>query len=134
MKNDKVDLHFIWLIVLFLILSFVWYEFAFAKDARTIRLNDKKVAMVFIHPGQSVILNFPVKPTKVIIGNKGLFSVEFVENDLAISALTSNAKSNLFVFLAQRRFAFDLSTTTKPGDSIILVRDERDNTIAPRFQ
>jgi hypothetical protein len=121
--RNKIDLHFIWLLLVVIGLVFIWVKFSWAKDARTVRLNDEKMAPIFVHPGQSVILNFPVKPNKVILGNKGLFSVEYVENDLAVSALTSTAKSNLFVFLTGRRFGFDLITTMAPGDEIVLVRD-----------
>jgi len=134
MKKERVDLHFVWLIVVTVGLVFFWVKFAFGKDARTVRLSDERMAVIFIHPGQSVILNFPVKPNKVILGNKGLFSVEYVENDLAVSALTTQAKSNLFVFLTGRRFGFDLVTTSGPGDEIVLVRDRLEKSMPVRFK
>ena len=55
---------------------------AFARKARTVRLDDKKTESIFITPGRSTILSFPTHPSKVILGNQGLFTVEYVENDL----------------------------------------------------
>ncbi len=82
----------------------------FGKEARTLRLNEKMIGRVTIHPGYTTILSFPSKPKKVLLGNRGLFGTEFVENDVAISALVPQASSNLFVYLENRRFSFDLST------------------------
>ncbi len=134
MNRNKIDLHFIWLICVTIFVFFTWLKFGWAKDARTVRLNDEKTVPILIHPGQSVILNFPIKPNKVILGNKGLFSVEYVENDLAVTALMPNAKSNLFVFLTGRRFGFDLITTSGPGDEIILVRDKLEKSFPAKVQ
>ena len=50
-------------------------------------------------------------------------AVEYIENDLAIAALRSEARGNLFVYMEGRRFAFDLATVSGSGDEIILVRD-----------
>lgn len=94
----------------------------FGAQARTVYLSETNIASVRVVPGRSTILSFPVKPNKVILGNQGLFAVEYVENDLAIAALRSEARSNLFVYMEGRRFAFDLKTSSQ-GDEIVLVRD-----------
>lgn len=96
---------------------------AHAHDVRTVKLNQMKVAKVFVSPGRSTILSFPTKPTKVILGNQGVFAVEYVENDLAIAALSSHSHSDLFAYLEGRRFAFDLVAVPSNGDTIVLVRD-----------
>jgi hypothetical protein len=95
----------------------------FAKEARTLKLTEKQVATIAVTPGRTTILSFPSRPIKVILGNRGVFAVEYVENDLAIAALAPGAHSNLFVYLEGRRFAFSLSTNAGLGDEIILVRD-----------
>jgi hypothetical protein len=105
-----------------LILVFVCCP-VFAKEARTLKLNEKQVAKIAVAPGRTTVLSFPSRPTKVILGNRGMFAVEYVENDLAIAALSSSAHSNLFVYLEGRRFAFSLSTNGGMADEIILVRD-----------
>ena len=105
-----------------------------SKKALTVFLNDRKMECVSVAPGRSVILNFPSRPTKVIVGNQGLFAVEYVENDLAIAALRSPAHSNLFVYLEGRRFGFDLRTTGSDGDEILLVRDSEDQKVKVRIK
>lgn len=101
-----------------------------AKEARTVRMNDKRMEPVFVPIGKSSILSFPTKPTKVILGNQGLFGIEYVERDLAISPLRVGAHSNLFVYLDGRRFGFNLRTTSADGgDEIILVRDAEERKL-----
>ena len=96
---------------------------AFATRARTVYLSETDMESIRVVPGRSTILSFPIKPNKVILGNQGMFAVEYVENDLAIAALRSDARGNLFVYMEGRRFAFDLVTVSASGDEIILVRD-----------
>lgn len=94
-----------------------------AKSARTIRLNEKRTEFVYVTPGHSTVLSFPSRPTKVVLGNKGAFTVQYVENDLAVSALSFGAKSNLFIYLDGRRFGFNLRAVSDGGDEIVMVRD-----------
>jgi hypothetical protein len=94
-----------------------------AGDARTLRLDDKRVGKVYVSFGKSTVLSFPGKPTKVVLGSKGAFTLEYIDNDLAIAALTLTAQSNLFVYVQGRRFAFDLISRSKNADEIVLVRD-----------
>jgi hypothetical protein len=106
-----------------LFLMILWCSAGFAKEARTLKLTEKQVANIAVTPGKTTVLSFPSRPTKVILGNRGVFAVEYVENDIAIAALSPSAHSNLFVYLEGRRFAFNLSTNSGIGDEIILVRD-----------
>ncbi len=101
----------------------LWAQSARGSQARTVKLDDKKVARIFITPGRSTILSFPLKPSKVVLGNNGAFKVEYIDNDLAISVRASGLRSNLFVYLQGRRFAFDLVGVSTLSDEIILVRD-----------
>ncbi len=85
--------------------------------------------MIIDHVGFSTtsrggtVLSLPTEPSKVILGSAGSFGMEYVENDLAIS-LRTNARSNLFVYMYGRRFAFDLKASSSGGSSIVVVRDE----------
>lgn len=94
----------------------------FAKKARTVYLTEKKTEGIFIGT-EGTVLNFPSKPNKVVLGNKGGFAVQYIEDDLAVSALVPGAQSNLFVYLDGRRFGFNLKAVTGGGDEIVLVRD-----------
>jgi hypothetical protein len=102
--------------------------------ARTVYLTDSRMEVIRITPGRSTILNFPSRPSKIILGNQGLFAVEYVENDLALAATKMAASSNLFVYLDGRRFAFDLHTTQGNGDEIVHVRDSDDQTVKVKIK
>ncbi|MBI4925317.1 MAG: hypothetical protein HY843_05280, partial [Bdellovibrio sp.] len=111
MKNrEEADLNFLALIIFGLVIGIFCTRLIHAKNIKLLRLNNNVVATVKISP-KGTIISFPTKPTKVILGNKGSFGIEYVENDLAVSALSSHAQSNLFVYLEGRRFAFNLSTS-----------------------
>lgn len=116
-------------LIMYLILSLYQASPVYALKAKTMILSDKKVAKIKLTPGRSTILSFPMKPTKVILGNSGVFTVEYVENDIAIAALMSPARSNMFVYLYGRRFAFDLITVNRRGDEIVIIRDDKDRDV-----
>lgn len=129
----SIDLDFVWLLILTVFTGFLWMEVVQAKEARTVKLNDRKVAQIYVRAGRSTILNFPLKPSKVILGNTGAFAVQYIENDLAISPLTAGASSNLFVYLQGRRFGFDL-VPSQAADEIVIVRDILDKNVPVRIQ
>ncbi|MGE0526780.1 MAG: hypothetical protein AB7G93_00945 [Bdellovibrionales bacterium] len=115
-----------WLVPLIAALNYFLLGFlvakAFAGEARVIRLSESTTAKIQIST-RGTVLNFPAKPTKVILGRSGTFGIEYVENDLAISPLSLSAQSNLFVYVLGRRFAFELSVSPSAGSSVIQVRD-----------
>lgn len=123
---DAYSVTAIAMILLPLIALLACFHFALGGDVRTVKLNQTMVAKIFISPGRSTILSFPTRPTKVILGNQGVYALEYVENDLAIAALSAHSNSDLFVYLDGRRFAFDLATVPSGGDTIVLVRDSLD--------
>jgi hypothetical protein len=49
--------------------------------------------------------------------------LQYVENDLAVSPLKADARSNLFVYLYGRRFSFDLRSGPNAGSSLVIVKD-----------
>ena len=129
----KIDFGFAWLLLVGFTATFFWIKIVEAKEARTVKLDDKKVAQIYVRVGRSTVLNFPVKPSKVILGNTGAFAVQYIENDLAISPLQVGASSNLFVYLQGRRFGFDLVPRTE-SDEIVIVRDILDKAVPVRIQ
>lgn len=96
------------------------------KDVRIIKLGHGTIAPIHVAPGKSTILSFPTKPSKVILGSQGLFAIEYVESDVAISSLSARGRSNIFVYMEGRRYAFDLITVPEGGDSIVTVLDDLD--------
>ena len=123
-KEAKMKKSETWTLVFIFSLT-IFPTACFAKKARTIRLNDQRTEPIYIGIAGSIV-NFPSRPTKVILGNKGAFAVEYNEDDLAISALRPGAHSNLFVYLDGRRFGFNLVAVASGGDEIVLVRDSND--------
>ena len=91
------------------------------------------VAHIKVSP-RGTVLSFPTKPTKVIIGSKGAFGLEYVANDIAISSLSKTSRANIFVYLDGRRFTFDLSTSITDGDQIVLVCDDLENQIKVKIK
>lgn len=108
-------------ILIFVLLSAFTIN-AFADEVKVIRLDDKTIGKVLIST-RGTVLSFPIKPSKVILGRSGTFGIEYVENDLAISPLNMQARSNLFVYLFGRRFSFDLVTSPQGGSPVIRVLD-----------
>ena len=102
--------------------SFLLMGNAYAQEVKTVYLSDTQVAAIPVLI-RGTVLSLPTKPGKVILGNTGSFGIEYVENDLAISPLKSNARSNLFVYMLGRRFTFDLRVSEAGGQSIVVVRD-----------
>ena len=100
---------------------------AHASQVRRLRLNPESVAQVQISV-KGTILSFPSKPQKVILGRKGAFGLEYIENDIAISPLSMTAQSNLTAYLEGRRYTFQL-TASPVGDDIVLIRDSLERSI-----
>lgn len=110
------------IVFIVLIFSSILIPTAFAQEVKIVRLSEESVGKISVSI-RGTVLSFPTKPSKVILGRNGSFGIEYVENDLAISPLSVNARSNLFVYLLGRRFAFDLVASTSSGSSVIQVRD-----------
>ena len=134
MRGLKLDMDFAWLLFLMIALISFWAKFAESSEARTLKLNDKKIGKIFVSFGKSTILSFPAKPSKVVLGNKGAFTLDYIDSDLAIAALRPNSTSNLFVYVQGRRFAFDLISRTQTPDEIVIVRDQADGTLNPKVK
>lgn len=124
----KPDLNSWFLAVTLVVISLFITQVGGADPVKTIHLSDETVALVRVSI-RGTVLSFPVKPSKVILGRAGSFGIEYVENDLAISPLGSTARSNLFVYLYGRRFAFDLIASLSEGSALILVRDALDPSV-----
>ncbi len=104
-----------------------------AGQVRRMRLNSEAIAEIKIST-KGTVLSFPTKPQKVILGRKNSFGLEYVENDIAISPLSSAASSNLTVYLEGRRYSFKLSTSESRGDEIVLIRDSLERAVKVKLK
>ncbi len=114
------------ILYLFLVLAMPAISFA---DSRIVKCDESKTATIFIRPNFGTVINFPLKPDKVLLGSAKQFAVEYIKNDIALTALNSHANTNMFVYLFGRRCAFLLTTSAGRYDSIVKVRDPDENKI-----
>lgn len=61
----------------------------------------------------------------MVLGGQQQFAIEYIKNDV-LTALSSNSKTNLFVYLMGRRCGFQLITSSLLHDNLIQVRDPED--------
>lgn len=116
-------------------LLFLFLEDSEAKtQLRTVKCDESKMIEVYVRPNFSTIINFPIKPDNVVLGGKNQFAIEYIKNDLALTALASNSKTNLFVYLFGRRCGFQLMASTQSHDNLILVRDPEEVKINVPFK
>lgn len=113
-------------IILFL-LSLVGH--VHAADLRQVNCDESKVIPIFVRPNFGTILNFPIKPDNVLLGSNKQFGVEYIKNDIALTALSSNASTNMFVYLFGRRCGFMLKVSQGQYDNVVRVRDPDENKI-----
>lgn len=95
--------------------------------------DDMKTQKVRVALGRLTVLSFPVKPKEILPGESS-FDFKQIKNDLAIKALSPGAKTNVFVYMAERRCAFDVVTVSFGGDDIIFVRDPKDKQLEVNFK
>jgi hypothetical protein len=119
------------LLVLFCV-SWVGTSFGRGEREKTIRCDDKQTRPVRIARGRITTLNFPFKPKEVVPG-AAIFDFKQIKNDLLISALRSTGRTNVVVYLENRRCAFDLITVQSLGDDILIVRDPKDSQYEVKF-
>jgi hypothetical protein len=96
---------------------------AMPSAARILKCDENKMQIVFIKPNYGTVINFPIKPDNVVLGGKNQFNVEYIKNDIVLTALTSNANTNLFVYLLGRRCGFQLTASQAKHDSLIKIQD-----------
>lgn len=137
-KNKKLLNHALRILLVYLgaaSLLFLFVQDSEAKtQLRTVKCDESKMIEVYVRPNFSTIINFPIKPDNVVLGGKNQFAIEYIKNDLALTALASNSKTNLFVYLFGRRCGFQLMASTQSHDNLILVRDPEETKINVPFK
>lgn len=80
-----------------------------AGTVRTAYSDGVAMLPVNLRMGHSTILRFLEKPRKVVLGNSNYYSVEFIDNDLAIQPL-GTVTTNFFVYGIKNVYGFILRT------------------------
>ncbi len=106
--------------------------FARSEKEKTIPCDDKQTRAVRVARGQITTINFPFRPKEVVPGAT-IFDFKQIKNDLLVSALHSSGRTNVVVYLDNRRCAFDLITVQNQGDDILIVKDPKDSQYEVKF-
>jgi len=101
---------------------------AFA-EYRVVNCDETKIVTIYIRPNFGTIINFPIKPDSVLLGSNRQFSIQYIKNDVALTALNSQANTNMFVYLFGRRCSFLLTTNSSKYDNVVRVKDPDENKI-----
>ncbi len=104
------------------------------SSLRVVRCEESNMIDVFVRPNFGTIINFPVKPDNIVLGGQKQFGIEYIKNDIALTALTSNSNTNLFVYLLGRRCGFRLLTSVAQQDHLVHVRDPDDSKMKVTFK
>lgn len=97
-----------------------------AAAEKAIPCDDKQTRPVRVAFGRITTINFPFKPKEVVPGAL-IFDFKQIKNDLLVSALRASGRTNVVVYLENRRCAFDLITVHAGGDDILIVKDPKDS-------
>jgi hypothetical protein len=100
---------------------------------KTILCDDTRPQRVRAEAKQLTVLSFPVNPKDIVPG-ENTFDFKRIKNDIAIKPLTPNAKTNIVVYLPERRCVFELVTVPSQGDGILNVKDPQDKLFEVKFE
>lgn len=120
------------LTLFFSFMGFVNLSLAAQEKEKTIPCDDKKPRPVRVAHGRITVINFPFKPKEVVPGEV-IFDFKQIKNDLVIKALNKSGRTNVIVYLEERRCAFDLITVSSKGDDILIVKDPKDSQVEVKF-
>lgn len=120
-------------LMIILLALFLWALTIQAKEiGKTITCDEYKPKTVRVSFGRLTVINFPIAPKEILPG-EAVFDFKQIKSDLAIKALRPNAKTNIFVYMQERRCSFNLVTVQGTGDDILYVRDPKDRQIEVKF-
>ncbi len=104
------------------------------QPLRVVKCDESKMVDVYIKPNFGTVINFPIKPDNVVLGGQKQFAIEYIKNDIALTALASNSNTNLFVYLLGRRCGFNLVASHARHDDLVQVRDPEDSKMKVHFK
>ncbi len=100
--------------------------------AKTITCDEYHPTTVRVGVGRITTINFPIAPQDVLPG-ESYFDFKRIKSDLNIKSLRPGARTNVVVYMQERRCLFNLVTTSGASDDILYVRDPKDRQIEVKF-
>lgn len=119
--------------IVLILLSIVSFSISAKEKEKTLPCDDSTPQVVRVGLGRITILSFPLIPKEVLPG-ENVFDFKQIKNDLAIKALRGTSRTNVVVYLQERRCAFDLVAVQGKGDDIISIRDPKDRRLDFKFE
>ena len=80
---------------------------------RHVNLKPDEITTVKTAPGLATIIQVPDTPTRLVIGNKSAFKVEYLDKAVTIKPLRSLAGTNLYIYTDHHRYNVKLVSTKK---------------------
>lgn len=120
-----------WLGLIFSSVS--WLNESWAGTVRTVYSDGVTMLPIYLRMGQSSVLRFTERPKKVVLGNSNYYSVEFIDNDLALQPLGA-VTTNLFVYGQKYVYGFILKTNQGASYDDLVQVDLKENKQTPRAE
>ena len=102
------------------------------QKEKSIACDDKFARSVRVARGRITVINFPFKPKDVVPGEV-IFDFKQIKNDLVIKPLRISGRTNVVVYLEERRCVFDLTIVPARSDDILIVKDPKDAQYEVKF-
>lgn len=129
-----------WLYQVVFGITFLYLLLSFNQDADA---SVKKVAnktlpcdssknVVRVSTKKVTALSFLENPKDLIPGD-GSFDFKRVQNDIFVKALSSTAKTNMFVFVGSKRCRFNLVASEQSVDDLLEIREPSENIMEVEF-
>ena len=77
-------------------------------------------------------LSFLESPKELVPGD-GSFDFKRVQNEIFVKSLSLSAKTNMFVFVGNKRCRFNLVTSEQTPDELLEVREPLENVMEVKF-
>lgn len=134
-RSEKIRwIRFVLIILIYLVAGLLLTVTSQAKSTgeKVVICDDANPRTVKITSGKVTVLSFPMNPKDIVPGN-ARFDFKRIRNDLNILALSPSAKTNIIVYMAEKRCAFNLVTVLSGGDEILFVKDSKDKQFEVKF-
>jgi hypothetical protein len=101
------------------------------SSAKTISCNSAK-NIVRVSTKRITALSFLENPKEIVPGDSS-FDFKRVQNDVFIKALSMQSRTNVFVFVGQKRCRFELVASEIGVDDLLEVREAPENVMEVHF-
>jgi len=101
------------------------------SPAKVINCNSAK-NIVRVSTKRITALSFLENPKEIVPGDSS-FDFKRVQNDVFIKALSMQSRTNVFVFVGQKRCRFELVASESGVDDLLEVREAPENVMEVQF-